>query len=117
MSDFGSWFYPVKTRKPHLCIFCERIIPKETKALHSSGMLEGDWQNWYCCNPCRDNGVTKITDGYVSGDEFNLWAENQEWYRCPKCGNFPIKKKWSKSGKTIEYECNCGNKWTKFIGF
>jgi hypothetical protein len=45
-----------KTRKPHNCIFCGRIIPAGSTNIYNwSGMYDGEFQNSYSCNWCEDN--------------------------------------------------------------
>lgn len=129
MSDFGD-FKEVTTKKEHLCVTCQRIIPKGKKALHYTGRCEGDWQNWYMCIPCDENGVNGWIDEYISGEEFSEWLMSQPEYECPKCKGIDPQKdneyRWSRyidwdwaiDNETVKLECSlCGHKWVKHIGF
>lgn len=54
--DFINTNIVSKTRKPHRCVICNRIIPKGTKNIyHYSGMFNGNFQNSYICNWCEDH--------------------------------------------------------------
>ena len=45
-----------KTRKPHNCIFCGRVIPAGTPNIYNLvGLFEGDFQNAYACHWCEDH--------------------------------------------------------------
>lgn len=127
MSTFGCEMKEVKTRTPHGCVTCGRTIPKRSQAMHTGGMYEGDWQNWYMCKFCYDHEVYESGE-YVSGDEFYYWVADQDFYTCPSCkGIDPDKGKlcrshpdweWSEDQKTLLFECDvCGHKWEQYIGF
>lgn len=73
-----SWdFYceeHVKTRKPHRCEFCGRIIPSRTpNILHWKGMWDGEFQNSYACNWCEDNQKYLVDD---SNNEISDFGES-----------------------------------------
>lgn len=60
----------VKTRKDHKCIFCGRVIPKESKDIyHWHGMFEGEFQSEYACNWCEDhqNDMVDAWDNSIIG--------------------------------------------------
>lgn len=121
MSDFGEYKL-VKTRKPHICVYCRRLIPAKSATYHQSGRFEGDWQNWYACQTCdslTDDFFEFGHDNYIDGDEFNDWAYEQEWHICEECGSrYDVDHEFSADGLVLEMECTtCGNTWNKFIGF
>ena len=126
MSDFGNYKL-VKTKKPHRCVTCNRIIPVGNKMYNYNGMYEGDWQNWYMCQPCETLDVSDGND-YLDGDDFSEWL--REYFKqseCPKChgvdeygyhDNYHSDWDWSEDLKTVEFTCEvCGNKWSYYIGF
>ena len=125
MSDFGEYRF-VKTNKPHECITCERIIPKGKKAYNYNGMYEGDWQNWYMCEPCEQLNVCEDNEE-ICGEEFHMWLIESKHAECPKCKGIDEKGtrhgyhsayKWDEKKETLHFECElCGHKWEKFIGF
>ena len=88
MSDFGSYKH-VKTRKPHKCIYCGRVIPVGLKARIFKGMWEGNWQNWYACGFCEKNVEPEYaeTSEGINGDEFSEWFWDSEHFHCNKCEN------------------------------
>ena len=52
-----------KTRKPHTCEFCGRVIPTgATNILNWKGMWEGEFQNSYACNWCEDHQKHLVDD-------------------------------------------------------
>lgn len=122
MSDFGDYNL-VKTRKDHSCVYCGRTIPKGTKAFNCKGLFEGDWQNWYACQFCDREVVPDYAEpnDYISGDEFNEWFLDQDYFKCKKCENMQYRHhndwEWISSTK-IKVECgDCGNTWEVEIGF
>jgi hypothetical protein len=65
MSDL-SCAKKVKTRKIHLCELCCRSFPIGTEMIVYSGIYDGDWYKYHCCETCakliplldfRDDGV------------------------------------------------------------
>jgi hypothetical protein len=53
MSDVHS-HKKVKTRKEHKCEGCFEKIPKETTVSHYKGIWQGEFYDYYMCNPCDD---------------------------------------------------------------
>jgi len=56
----------VKTRKIHSCELCCRSFPIGTEMIVYSGIFDGYWYNYHCCNACskliplldiRDEGI------------------------------------------------------------
>ena len=43
----------VKTRKPHRCAGCRKIIPAGSRMSYSRCLFDGHWSNWYECEDCR----------------------------------------------------------------
>lgn len=43
-----------KTRKEHICLFCNAAIPAGSTCSHESGMYEGEMNNYYLCDRCRE---------------------------------------------------------------
>lgn len=61
--EFCNIIHVKKTRKPHTCAFCGRVIPSgSTDILNWSGKWEGDFQNSYACNWCEDNQSRLVDD-------------------------------------------------------
>jgi hypothetical protein len=127
MSTFGCEIKKVKTRKPHRCETCCRIIPSGITAYHTGGMWEGDWQNWYMCKFCHDHEVWESGE-YVSDGDFTQWLYEQDFYNCPSCkGIDPETGKkhrcnpdwdWSEDDEIVLFECDiCDHKWSVYIGW
>jgi hypothetical protein len=52
-----------KTRKPHRCEFCGRIIPAGTlNILNWAGLYDGDFQNSYACHWCEEHQSQLVDD-------------------------------------------------------
>ena len=116
MSDFSNGKYVV-TRKPHLCILCNRLIPVGSKAYHESGIWEGDWQSWYMCKPCEINEVYEPGEE-ISDEDFWLWVKDLKESLCPVCDSKDTDWDWNKDETSIVFNCNeCDATWEKFIGF
>ena len=119
MSDFFD-VNEVKTRKPHECIFCRRVIPAGKTAFNAHGMWDGQWQHWYSCGFCWGNEEISGHDEeeWISGDEFECWA-SEELATCPSCGEPYAKQKWiGNEQQTLEFTCKkCGHIWNRFIGW
>ena len=76
MSDFGDYKH-VKTKKPHICVYCGRKIPAGKRAWNYKGQYQGDWQNWYSCEYCHDYvEPTCMDEEYINGDEFNEYIRD-----------------------------------------
>lgn len=43
----------VKTRKPHCCAGCHKIIPAGSQMSYTRCLFDGHWSNWYECEDCR----------------------------------------------------------------
>jgi len=115
MSTFCCYQKEVKIKKPHVCETCGRMIPKGAKAYHTGGMFEGDWQNWYMCGSCYDNNVAG--DEYVCCDDFMEWVFEQPFSSCPECDDVAVERDWNDKNDTLLFECDCGHKWKKYIGW
>lgn len=116
MSDFSNG-KDVITRKPHICIVCNRLIPTGSKAYHESGIWEGDWQNWYMCKPCDVNEVSEPGEGIDDAD-FSEWVWNLKENICPICNCKYTDWDWNKDETSIVFTCNeCDATWEKYIGF
>jgi len=122
MSDFGNYKI-VKTRKEHSCIYCGRKIPIGTEAWNSTGLWEGDWQNWYACKFCNREVVPDYAEQGepISGDEFNEWFRDTDYMKCKECGNSKTRYRndWDWISPTrIKVECeDRDNTWEVEIGF
>ena len=120
MSTFGCEIKPVKTRKPHRCETCCRVIPAGMKAYHTGGMWDGDWQNWYMCGFCHDNNVSASGEE-ISDEDFNNWLYEQDFAVCPHGCNgkrYSNTWEWSDDREDVVFECDqCGHKWTVHIGW
>lgn len=61
--EFCETIHVRKTRKPHRCAFCGRIIPVGTpNILHWKGKFDGDFQSSYACHWCEDNQNHLVDD-------------------------------------------------------
>ena len=117
MSTFGCVQKTVTTRKTHDCDICGRTIPKGFNAAHTSGMWEGDWQNWYACEFCKDNCIPNSEEG-ISNQDFTDYVFEMPEANCPRCTasygdiDFEIEQ----DSDTIAFSCErCGHKWTHEI--
>jgi hypothetical protein len=62
--EFCNTKHIKKTRKPHRCVFCGRLIPAETSNIYNwNGVFNGDFQNSYACNWCEDH-QNRLVDDY-----------------------------------------------------
>ena len=85
--DFCETKIIKKTRKPHNCAMCGRIIPTGSKnILHWYGKFDGEFQNSYACNYCEDHQdefIDDYTQEIIGLDEV-LWEiyghEVKEYY-------------------------------------
>lgn len=119
MSDTFGYYKKVKTRKPHLCIFCNRVIPKGLYAWNSHGCFRGEWQHWYACEICNSLIDEFHIEEWIGGEEFEDWVYEQDWAECPNCKNrYSIKLYFSENEETLELFCDeCETSWSRYIGF
>lgn len=73
MSDFyHSGYWIRKTRKPHSCGWCDRIIIAGSAAHYSAGVFEGDFYSQHLhpeCAAARDSmSYRDLEDGWSPGD-------------------------------------------------
>lgn len=52
-----------KTRKPHKCVLCLRIIPIGLRMRYWVGIHENDFHHSYCCTTCDE--ITKFSPEYI----------------------------------------------------
>lgn len=117
MTTFGCNTQIIKTRKPHTCLICNRIIPKGFRAYHTGGMWQGDWQNWYCCTYCH-NEVIDFNGEEVGEQDFTDYVYELSESHCPDCkGKYgDIDFDISEDSDVIKFTCNdCGRTWTHQI--
>ena len=51
----------VKTRKPHECCVCGKKVPKSTKMVMQSTIIDGEgWRSCYICLPCIEEWLEEI---------------------------------------------------------
>lgn len=111
-----------KTRKPHKCDFCGRIIPKGSiRILNWKGLWDGEFQNSYACNWCNghqdrlvddwDNSMLDFWDCLredIFYDEFCKYKECDCLDEQGFLGN--IKPKLD--GDYLIFKCeDCGKEW------
>lgn len=72
MSDFSATRAIKKTRKPHRCEHCWKIIDPGSPAVKYSGVWQGDFSSVYMHDDCEKAGeaYAKMTD---------LWGEEWTW--------------------------------------
>lgn len=81
MSDDFHQVRPIKkTRKPHPCFGCQKIIPSGSPAFYHSCVFEGDFSADYFCEPCHayyEAHPEEASEGFYSGDIGQLRKEEE----------------------------------------
>jgi hypothetical protein len=71
MTHFGIHWIK-KTRTPHVCGWCEKIIESGSVAEHSSGIFDGGFWSQHLhpeCAAAKDSlSYSKLEDGWCPGD-------------------------------------------------
>ena len=63
-----------KTRKPHKCVFCGRIIPVGSQNIeHWHGLHDEGFQCSYACHWCEKHEERFISDNWVDDEILDFW--------------------------------------------
>ncbi len=103
-----------KTRKEHLCEYCETIIKTGTSCYNEKGVCNGDFNNYYLCNRCHDVlPINDDNDGLLG--EFCEDFMTQGYIKCPECGyRHQSKLEMAEDKLSCKCECsNCEEEWTQ----
>lgn len=76
MSDFHNRKI-VKTRKPHKCEGCFEEVPVGTEITNCTGVYEGDFYNYYMCDPCLEWFDGTDVDEFIPG-EIGMYRRGEE---------------------------------------
>lgn len=120
MNDFQSFRHVKKTRKEHVCVFCNRIVPIGLPIHNFVGMADSDFQSWYVCDFCYNTkGIMDDSSEGISGDELYYFVDEfLVLGDCPNCNNHYNQKKWGTNKEIMKMSCSaCGHRWNIFIGF
>lgn len=113
-----------KTKKPHTCEFCGRVIPSGSLSIyHWKGLWDGEFQNSYACYWCNENKDRfvdyfdyEIIDFWdclredVFYDEFRKYRECDCIDERGFAGNIEAKFE----GDYLIFKCeDCGKEWFK----
>jgi hypothetical protein len=102
-----------KTRKPHKCAYCGRIIPYGSSCESNSGTYEGDFCYYHICNRCVKFIYVyncDLEDGFSEGDFYDYI--NDLSVACPECTSLYHDHEWDNTCMICEYECDdCKHKW------
>lgn len=78
MSDL-SCAKKVKTRKIHLCELCCRSFPIGTEMIVYSGVYDGSWYKYHCCETCSKLiPLLDTRDEGISTGEINSFVADHE---------------------------------------
>lgn len=119
-SEWNSFRHIQKTRTPHRCITCGRIIPTGSKSHNYVGEYEGDFQNWHLCDYCHEYVYPQI-----AGEEIDVYYALFTYLQCtydtcPECGwNYGDPKIHRDKDNSCLYivEYRCGHKQEVYIPF
>lgn len=112
----------VKTRKPHTCFLCGRVIEAGKEALYESGKWEGDFFRRYTCEDCEPlaGDFWEFVDGETYSPVEDFVAMLQESINidkplshplvidigCKECGRIKVVDWWNEAGNGAEtIEC------------
>ena len=114
-----------KTRKPHQCTYCNRIIPIGNKAYSWFYSWGGtDSGSGYSCCPCENSKLVDKQD-YQDGDEISGdisdYIQGNEYpdIKCPKCGSHNFDSwEWSENQEDMIFTCKeCKTQYSYKYGF
>lgn len=71
----------VKTRKEHVCFFCAKKYPKNTRMILSSYTDNGTVYSTYCCKVCDEYMMLHFESGDESGFGEIYNEHEEEWKR------------------------------------
>lgn len=108
----------VKSRKPHLCESCGRVIPKGTEILNHHGIDSNEFFHWYECLFCMKNIKDRFDENWDRGEPFLYWFQEQE-FKCPNCGKVIMKYSFDKNNnRYLKLKCeDCGRAFSLFVGY
>lgn len=106
-----------KTRKKHVCIFCQSTIPIGSSCRHETGTWEGEFNDYYLCNRCVkfiDKCDIDLSDGFSEGDFLEHARYTAIGGSCPACGSHNwCDDDWNDNYYKAEIICDdCGEEWT-----
>ena len=103
-----------KTRKPHTCIFCSRIIPTGNEIEENCGVWGGEFQHYYFCTRCRkfiDEYDVCLEDGFSEGDFFDYALSHLDTV-CQNCKSYRLDHDWSEDTLICTMTCTeCGHEF------
>ena len=85
MSDCYTAAIIKRTRKPHKCDACRRIIPKGSGAFHQWGKSDGAFYSYYLCSTCHElarDFPQFIIDDWEGFIEPDILSEYMAYYEC-----------------------------------
>lgn len=90
MSEFWTNKIIKKSRKKHICAYCDVIIPVGSSYSRESGNYEGNMQDYALCLRCRklleSNTPTWNSDDGELGNFHENFMEST-FIKCPNCGS------------------------------
>lgn len=112
----------VKTRKPHVCFLCGRVIEAGKEALYESGKYDGDFFSRYTCKDCEPltDRFWEFVDGETYSPIEDFMVMLQESINidkplihplvididCEECGRIKAVDWWCKVGNgAVTIEC------------
>jgi hypothetical protein len=104
-----------RTKKPHQCQFCGRIIPAGSSCESNSGTFDGEFNYYHLCNRCVkfiQVHNCDLSDGFNLGDFYDCICDLR--VDCPECASqyYQYDHVWDVSKMSCTYECDeCDNKW------
>jgi len=80
-----------RTRKPHNCEFCGRVIDIGESALDCFCVADGDANSYYMCGWCMSN-MSRVTDEqeFTYGELYDHVQDALDSPECESCGNDDI---------------------------
>ncbi len=108
-----------KTRKPHKCVCCGRLIPTGSVDInYFCGKCDGDFQSSYECNWCEDNREIFLYDNYyydfwdcIQDHFYDLFTKYNEC-DCTEAHGLAGSIGSKLSGDYLVFYCeNCGKVW------
>lgn len=111
--DMRSYCKKVVTKKPHVCVYCKRLIPTGKLATAHTSFDEDGVYTCYECGACARDPLALVDcdDGEVSSDSILIYHEPT----CEKCGKLYKYNSYLLNGDLMFVCRGCGN--TKTIAY
>ena len=102
-----------RTRKPHTCEFCGRVIDVGESALNCFCVDGSDVHGYYLCGWCMSN-MSSVTDEqeFIPGELYEHVLNALDRPKCESCGNDDIDIDLNTKCGNVILKCNeCANIW------